>query len=142
MPKTKSQCAEAPAHSKLPSAIARLKRRPRFEVRLGFAALELRDRALQSVCRFLNDLPTLAQMFFCGEHVAEADPHYRSAAQFCLREICAPGRVDSLYDVAVDSGRCDPLSRRAARAAAPGSASGGRRSNKPKTDHAHAGLRG
>ena len=40
-------------------------------------------------------------MFFCSEHVAEADPHCCSAAQFCLREIRAPGRVDSLYDVAV-----------------------------------------
>src|SRR5882757_5757044 len=59
-------------------------------------------KRLQVACRFLNDLPPLAQMFFCGEHVAEADPHYCSAAQFCLREIRAPGRVDSLYDVAVD----------------------------------------
>src|SRR6476659_4144721 len=56
---------------------------------------------LSSFCRFLNNLPTLAQMFFCGEHIAEADPHYCSAAQFCLREIRAPGRVDSLYDIAV-----------------------------------------
>jgi len=98
-------------------------------------------KRLQVACRFLNDLPALAQMFFRGEHVAEADPHHCSAAQFCLREIRAPGRVDSLYDVAVDSvdaisGAGAP-SRRCARARR-----GRRGSNKPKTDHAHAGLRG
>ena len=41
-------------------------------------------------------------MLFRGEDIPEADPHYCSAAQFCLREIRAPGRVNSLYGVAVD----------------------------------------
>src|SRR4029077_17056582 len=95
-------------------------------------------KRLQVICRFLNDLPTFAQMFFRGEHVAEADPHYCSAAQFCLREIHAPGRVDLLYDVAVDliSG-AGASSRRCALARR-----GRRSSNKAKTDYAHAGLRG
>src|SRR6478736_8939482 len=110
------------------------------EICLGFGFWNL-GFWLSSFCRFLNDLPTLAQMFFCGEHVAEADPHYRSAAQFCLREIRASGRVDSLYDGAVDSvdaisGAGAP-SRRCVRARR-----GRRGSNKPKTDHAHAGSRG
>jgi hypothetical protein len=42
-------------------------------------------------------------MLFRGEDIPEADPHYCSAAQFCLREIRASGRVDSLHDVTVDS---------------------------------------
>src|SRR4030095_6526312 len=87
-------------------------------------ALRIAKR-LHVACRFLNDLPPLAQMFFCGEHIPEADPHYCSAAQFCLREIRAPGRVNSLYDVAVQLVELLLI-----------------RFDEPKTDHAHAGLSG
>ena len=77
-------------------------------------------------------------MFFGGEHVAEADPHYCSTAQFCLRKIRAPGRVNLLYDVAVDlvdaiNGVGAP-SRRCARR-------GRRGSKEAKTHDAHANRR-
>ena len=105
------------------------------EICLGFGFWNL-GFWLSSFCRFLNDLPPLAQMLFCGEHVAEADPHYCATAQFCLCEIRAPRRVDSLCDAAVDfinaiNGAGAP-SRRCAR-----ERRGRRGSRKPKTDHTH-----
>src|SRR6202008_401379 len=95
-------------------------------------------KRLQLAYRFLNDVPSLAQMLFCGEHISEANSHHCSATQFCLGEIRAARRVDSLDNVAVDSiqaidGAGAP-SRRCARARRRR-----RGTNKTKTDHAHAG---
>src|SRR5262245_10356614 len=58
-------------------------------------------KRLQGACRFLNDLPSLAQMLFCSEHIPETDPHDCPSEQFCLRKVRTTGCVDSLYDVAV-----------------------------------------
>ena len=78
-------------------------------------------------------------MLFCGEHIPEADPHYGSAAQFCLREIGASGSVDSLDDLAVELVQLLFTGRDAALRRPVGAA---RRPYPTKTDHAHAGLRG
>src|SRR4029077_20346148 len=59
------------------------------------------EKRLQVACCFLNYIPPLPQMLFCSEHVPKANSHYCSAAQFCLREIRAPRRVNSLYNIAV-----------------------------------------
>src|SRR6266700_2725244 len=40
-------------------------------------------------------------MLFGREHVAEANSHYRSAAQFGLREVGAARSIDLLHDLAV-----------------------------------------
>src|SRR4029077_20837350 len=78
-----------------------------------------------SVCCFFDQFPTCSQMFFGREHVAQADPHYCSAAQFCLREIGPSGSVDSLYDVGVQLVEFLLI-----------------RIDEPKADHAHAGSCG
>src|ERR1044071_9771634 len=60
-------------------------------------------KRLQFTRRLPDQFPRLAQMFFGGEHVAEANSHHRSAVQFCLGKISASGSIDLLHEFAVDS---------------------------------------
>jgi hypothetical protein len=50
---------------------------------------------------FLKQCPRLAQVFFGREHVAEANSHHCSAAQFGLCEVSAAGSIDLLHEFAV-----------------------------------------
>src|SRR5690348_13501955 len=62
--------------------------RRRVNPRVVKLALRAAKR-LQFTCRFPDQFPRLAQMFFGREHVAKPDSHHCSPAQFGLRKISA-----------------------------------------------------
>jgi hypothetical protein len=60
---------------------------------LSFSGPKRFDMELYALTRFgsfSDEFPSFAQMLFCRKHIPEPNPHYCSAAQFCLREIRAP----------------------------------------------------